>query len=72
MCSSDLDALLQSLEATRGDLSQLDTEGCAVVSQQFEEMVQQMGCEQKAADSKPANTNPPPAKPQATSATHKL
>ena len=57
------DALLQSLEATRGDLSQLDAEGCEVVSRQFEEMVQQMGCEQKAADSKPANTNPPPAKP---------
>ncbi|WP_154103407.1 DUF5339 domain-containing protein [Eikenella corrodens] len=60
------DALLQSLEATRGDLSQLDTEGCEVVSQQFEEMVQQMGCEQKAADSKPAE-----AKPQAASAAHK-
>ena len=70
------DALLQSLEATRGDLSQLDAEGCEVVSQQFEEMVQQMGCEQKVADSTPANTNPPPAKPaeakpQAASATHK-
>ena len=70
------DALLQSLEATRGDLSQLDAEGCEVVSQQFEEMVQQMGCEQRAADSKPANTNPPPAKPaeakpQAASAVHK-
>ena len=70
------DGLLQSLEATRGDLSQLDTEGCEVVSQQFEEMVQQMGCDQKAADSKPAETKPPPTKPaeaksQAASATHK-
>lgn len=60
------DALLQSLEATRGDLSQLDAEGCEVVSRQFEEMVQQMGCEQKAAEGKPAE-----AKPQAASAAHK-
>ena len=70
------DALLQSLEATRGDLSQLDAEGCEVVSRQFEEMVQQMGCEQKAADSKPTDPKPPSAKPaeakpQAASATHK-
>ena len=70
------DALLQSLEATRGDLSQLDAEGCEVVSRQFEEMVQQMDCEQKAANSKPTNTKPLPAKPaeakpQAASATHK-
>ena len=70
------DALLQSLEATRGDLSQLDTEGCEVVSRQFEEMVQQMGCEQKAAEGKPAEppaqqAKPAEAKPQAASAAHK-
>lgn len=70
------DALLQSLEATRGDLSQLDAEGCEVVSRQFEEMVQQMGCEQKAAEGKPAKppaqqTKPAEAKPQAASAAHK-
>ena len=63
------DALLQSLEATRGDLSQL-------VSRQFEEMVQQMGCEQKAAEGKPAEpqaqqAKPAEAKPQAASAAHK-
>lgn len=70
------DALLQSLEATRGDLSQLDAEGCEVVSRQFEEMVQQMGCEQKAAEGKPADSpaqqaKPAEAKPQAASAAHK-
>lgn len=70
------DALLQSLEATRGDLSQLDAEGCEVVSRQFEEMVQQMGCEQKAAEGKPAESpaqqaKPAEAKPQAASAAHK-
>lgn len=70
------DALLQSLEATRGDLSQLDAEGCEVVSRQFEEMVQQMGCEQKATNSKPTDTKPLPAKPaeakpQAASAAHR-
>lgn len=70
------DALLQSLEATRGDLSQLDAEGCEVVSRQFEEMVQQMGCEQKAAEGKPAEppaqqAKPAEAKPQAASAAHK-
>ena len=70
------DALLQSLEATRGDLSQLDTEGCEVVNRQFEEMVQQMGCEQKAAEGKPAKppaqqAKPAEAKPQAASAAHK-
>ena len=63
-------------DATRGDLSQLDAEGCEVVSRQFEEMVQQMGCEQKAAEGKPAEppaqqAKPAEAKPQAASAAHK-
>lgn len=38
-------ALLQSLEATLGDLSQLDSEGCEAVSRQFDEMAQEMACE---------------------------
>lgn len=59
-------ALLQSLEATRGDLSQLDAEGCEVVSRQFEDMVQQMGCEKTPAEAKPAAETNPPSETKAT------
>lgn len=61
------EALLQSLEATRGDLSQLDGEGCEVVARQFDEMAQQMGCGQKTVDDAPPPTGPADAKAQAAS-----
>ncbi|WP_225747650.1 hypothetical protein [Eikenella sp. Marseille-P7795] len=55
------EALLQSLEATRGDLAQLDAEGCEVVNRQFGEMVQQMGCEKTQAEAKPDEHKSPGA-----------
>ena len=64
-------ALMQSLEATRGDLSQLDGDGCEVVNRQFEDMVQQMGCERPNADTKPAAEPKVPApKAHSASAAH--